>query len=107
MPPGSEANDVETFRRFIRPFTPLPPVDRVPLEFCRLPLVEKSPDRSFAWRPRFIRRAPTYHLPISQILFRPLDEPVFFFDQLPSMTTLTIFYPKGTWSLFPFPTFVL
>ena len=43
-------NDVETLRQFMRPFIPLPPVDRVPpnpCHFAALPLVEKWPVRSF------------------------------------------------------------
>lgn len=49
MPPSSKAYDAETLRSFMRPFTPLPPVDWVsPLYFAAPhPLVEKSPVRSF------------------------------------------------------------
>lgn len=44
--PGSKADDVETFRQFMRPFIPLPPADRVPQ--LETPVILPPPRREFA-----------------------------------------------------------
>jgi len=81
MPPSSKSNDVETLCPFMRPFTPLPPVDRVPCHFAAPPRREMAGSEFSSGALDSLVEGASLFFAISQVPFRVLDEQLLFFDQ--------------------------